>query len=52
MTKVGHVKRILHGIRALCGGVSPKTASRIERTEKAEAKAGRSKRVIDKEDSH
>ena len=52
MTKVGHVKRILHGVKALCGGVSPKTAARIERTAKAEEKAGRSKRAIDKEDSH
>lgn len=52
VTKVGHVKRILHGVKALCGGVSPKSAARIERTAKAEEKAGRSKRVIDKEDSH
>ncbi|XP_067037295.1 diacylglycerol kinase delta-like isoform X1 [Acropora muricata] len=52
VTKVGHIKRILHGIKALCGGVSPKSAARIERTPKAEEKAGRNKRVIDKEDSH
>ncbi|XP_068687349.1 diacylglycerol kinase delta-like isoform X1 [Montipora foliosa] len=52
VTKVGHVKRILHGIKALCGGVSPKSAARIERTPKAEEKAGRSKKLIDKEDSH
>jgi len=52
VTKVGHVKRILHGVKALCGGVSPKTAARIERTAKAEEKAGRSKKAIDKEDSH
>ncbi|KAJ7392789.1 hypothetical protein OS493_010448 [Desmophyllum pertusum] len=52
VTKVGHVKRILHGVKALCGGVSPKSAGRIERTAKAEEKAGRSRKVIDKEDSH
>lgn len=52
VTKVGHVKRMLHGVKALCGGVSPKSAERIERTAKAEERAGRLKRAIDKEDSH
>ncbi|PFX32475.1 Diacylglycerol kinase eta [Stylophora pistillata] len=52
VTKVGHVKRILHSVKALCGGVSPKSAQRIERTAKAEERAGRLKRTIDKEDSH
>lgn len=52
VTKVGHVKRILHSVKALCGGVSPKSAQRIERTAKAEERAGRGKRTIEKEDSH
>ncbi|XP_031554692.1 diacylglycerol kinase delta-like [Actinia tenebrosa] len=51
VTKVGHIKRILHGIKQLCGGLSPRSAAKIERTSKCEEKPSRST-YLDKEYSH
>ncbi|XP_032237664.2 diacylglycerol kinase eta isoform X2 [Nematostella vectensis] len=51
VTKVGHIKRILSGVKQLCGGLSPKSAAKIERTARCEEKTSKTQ-YIDKEYSH